>query len=208
MTDDPAQTERWLLQCGCLGLHMDMGDQIPFPSSGGDHSRGMKSNNLFCSARPATGATEKGQPGSHLAWAAWALTELWHEALTVGWCEHWSSHPAQSWMHTQHCSTKAPMSLVPPEGSPPRGVAVLMWAVGSSSSSHWVNPKQPRPKGTSESGFRREDPAVLTAFSQSALGISPKKHWQLRGKAITFGLLKSKVLSLFLKGFSRPFAKA
>lgn len=49
---------------------MDMGDQIPSLSSGGDQDRGMKSNSLFCGARPATGATEKGQPGSHLAWAA------------------------------------------------------------------------------------------------------------------------------------------
>lgn len=175
--------------------------------------RGMKSNSLLHGARPITGATETGQLGSHLVQA------VCEPSLNSGMkLQLWSAvNNAPVALCNAECttSTAAPerwCCLCPPLGDSlannPWGVAVLTQSENSSSLLHWVNPKQPHPKGTSQSAFRREDPAVLTTFSQGVLGISPKKHWQLHGKATTFGLPKRQVLSPFPKGFFWPFAKA
>lgn len=63
---------------------MNMGDQISPPPSGEDRCRVMKSNSLLCDVRSITGATEKGEPGSHLAQAVCEPSlSSGHEALTV-----------------------------------------------------------------------------------------------------------------------------
>lgn len=158
--------------------------QDPFSFFWRRQGRGTKSNSLLCGARPIAGATEKGQPGSHVVRA------VCEPSLSCGMkLQLWSDvNTAPLVLCKAECttSTAAPKCwccLSPPLGDSlennPWGVAVLTWSENSSSRLHWVNPKHPRPKGTSQSAFRREDPAVLTTFSQGVLGISPKKHWQL-----------------------------
>lgn len=154
----------------------------------------MNNNSLLCSA------TEKGQPGSHLALSSgtklWLCSDVNSGPLALYKAESTASTAA---LKSQCCLGPSPWVSLP---KPPRGVVVLTWTaevcIKQMPSNHV--PMELLKVLSKESTLQ-----YLQMFVKVFWELAQRSTGSCVDKAAAAGLLKSKVLSLFPKGFYRSF---